>query len=177
MSGLYYCHLKYLLSCCRCSSRSYKALTFFWRVLSLAENKECEWIHPGQSFQYCIFCCLQERERERERERESLKSLVAEVSECSGAGWSRVSPRIITDNPLSPTNTKDKYWHSPAQTSESLLVRLSAPIKLISSPINEISWSYLVISRQIKIKKEFQGMLKLIFQQSKHFLFFHFGGK
>ena len=49
-------------------------------------------------------------ERERERESESsLKSLVAEVSECSGAGWSRVSPRIITDNPLSPTNTKDKY--------------------------------------------------------------------
>ena len=28
MSGLHYCHLKYLLSCC-CSSRSYKALTFF----------------------------------------------------------------------------------------------------------------------------------------------------
>ena len=49
-----------------------------------------------------------EREREREREREcSLKSLVAEVSECSGAGRSRVSPRIISDNPLSPT--RDKY--------------------------------------------------------------------
>ena len=50
-----------------------------------------------------------ERVRERERVESSLKSLEAEVSECSGAGWSRVSPRIITDNPLSPTNTKDKY--------------------------------------------------------------------
>ena len=65
----------------------------------------------GRVFSIVFFVvCRRERERERESE-SSLKSLVAEVSECSGAGRSRVSVSVITDSPLTPvsTNTKVKY--------------------------------------------------------------------